>query len=253
MKKLLVFFSLGLLIICSLSCSKNKDKNEPNNSFSNAKKISLGKDEKMSIYPQDDIDFFKFTVKTPGIIFVEAGNNKPGNINLIATVFNSSHEMLISNQEIPFKTGLGKGNYFISIFSSLNNIEEDTLFNIKLNSTEVMLDEFEPNNTNSEAKEIEINSEVEINLFPIGDKDIFKFQIKENSVLEFLKEFQVGKEKVDVKTSIFNSSGNCVLDNKSIPLEIELAPGKYLLQISLKNTTDFYRDIFKIKINRINK
>ena len=368
MKKIIFFLFFISVFFLFQACQRTADRFEPNDSFNQAKRIKLGKDLKMSIYPKRDIDFFKFTIDSPGVIGIEYDINKPTNIKLIATIYDSDTNILISNERIPFKITLDKGEYFISVQDDLNDEESPQFFNLRINYykvnldkyepndkleqakvvkvnesikinifpkgdresfkvkspnagylsfsygedkpvninlslnfhdldgeflkgpvtlpaeipvaegvyafvlfdqddqaesenlfqvnlsfTPVSLDKYEPNDSFSQAKEITLSEVLDINLFPQGDVDIFKFQLKQSSVLELLKEFGKDKGIIDVKTNIHDNFGNTVLNNKSIPLEIELAPGIYYIEFFLQNQNTVYPEMFKIKINQIRK
>ncbi len=362
MKRIFVI-SLLFLILFIGSC-KDKDRNEPNDSFNQAKKIKLNKKIKMSVFPKRDIDFFKFSVKDPGMIHIEYDIEKPTNIKLIATLYDDDTNIIANSVKIPFKKTLPKGDYFLSIKDDLNdeesektfsiifnffkvaldkfepnnkleearvikinnslkinifpkgdkeafkiqspnagylkfsydenkpidiklmlnfynldgellkgplslpveipiaegdfafilfdendNSESEDLFSVKIEFEPIVLDKFEPNNSFSESKEITFGKFNKINLFPAGDMDYFKFTLKENSLIEILKKFGPDKAKIDVKTNIYDNFGNLIVNNKSIPFEVELAAGKYYIQFLNKDVTGVYPDIFELKLN----
>lgn len=78
------------------NCSVNLDTSdtyEINNTFSNAKEIALDTDIYGKIRPDEDVDYFKFTVPETGPLNVNV-TNVPEGVSMIATVYNSSQQDL---------------------------------------------------------------------------------------------------------------------------------------------------------------
>lgn len=229
------------------------DEFEPNNKLKEAKVIKIDDSYKINIFPKGDKEAFKVQSPNAGYLKFSVGENKPVGINLMINIYNMDGELIRGPLPVPAEIPVDKGDYAFMIFDYNNNSESEEFFEFKLDFIPVVMDDFEPNNSLNEAKPVKINEAIKTNLFPQGDRDCFQFELEDNSVLEMLKKFQNNKPIIDVKINVYDAMGNLIINNKSIPFEVELQKGKYFIQIYNANLNGVYPDIFEIKINKLNK
>lgn len=192
------------------------DKFEPNQSPQEAKLVEFGVEYESAIFPIGDEDWFKVNVKEQGYLSVRA-RNVPDNLEL-ATYFATYDEY--SSQKINTIKGKGElpqniaitepGEYYIVLCDRWDRYASKELFTWTVDFIEEM-DIYEPNNTHSDAKEIQPNDTIEIAIFPIGDQDFFKINFEEEGKLTIragshgIKDLTAKIHKLDTLTNKYKT------------------------------------------------
>ncbi|WP_073244024.1 hypothetical protein [Maribacter aquivivus] len=231
---------------------------EINNSCTSAKEISLDTEIKAAIYPEDDVDNFKFTTTEEGVLKIELFNI-PENINLDVTLrsFSDCTELL---NDVNNDVGEGltlyytaeAGDYVLEINDRFNDS-----FNVDLYSFNVSLDTsdiYEINNSCSSAKDIEINTEVNSAIYPEDDVDFFKFTITETSNVDIL--FYNVPYNINLEVTL-RSLPDCLeiaketnnTEGEGLSLTSTLGPGEYVLEINDRFNDSFNTSFLNFKIN----
>ncbi|WP_282118030.1 hypothetical protein [Maribacter aquivivus] len=231
---------------------------EINNSCTSAKEISLDTEIKAAIYPEDDVDNFKFTTTEEGVLKIELFNI-PENINLDVTLrsFSDCTELL-SDVNNDIGEGLTlyytaeAGDYVLEINDRFNDS-----FNVDLYSVNVSLDTsdiYEINNSCSSAKDIEINTEVNTAIYPEDDVDFFQFTVTEAGNVDILL-YNV-PDNINLEVTL-RSSPDCLeiakeinnTEGEGLSLMSTLEPGIYILEINDRFNDSFNSSFLNFKIN----
>jgi len=213
---------------------------EVNNSCSTAKNIVLDREIKAAIYPEYDLDYFKFTTSEVGVIKVDL-YNVPENIDMQVTL-RSNSDCTILTEEYNFRKGQGLSLFYTTIpgeyILEINDIDNND-FNSELYSLTVTLDTndtYEINDACSDAKNISLNTEINASIYPLGDVDYFRFAVNQTGVYE-IQIYDI-PENININATlrtddceeivsefIFNNGG-------SLSLLRQLGEGEYILQLS---------------------
>jgi subtilisin family serine protease len=98
-----------------------RDNNEPNNKSKEAAELSPSK-EKWGTFDKEDVDYYKFQVKSDSLITVRIGE-VPKNVWVTGLLINSKQKVLgsfttNSKGTISYEKRLGKGTYYVKLASS---------------------------------------------------------------------------------------------------------------------------------------
>lgn len=236
------------LIIIVLLTGCGRDSFEPNNSLKDAKGILIGQAVNITMYPQNDIDFFKTTVPGPGFIEFSAGIEKPADIKLEVKTYDEDGNVINSGTGLPLKYPVKPGNLLFSINVEGNNNASKRVFPVHLNFKEVKLDSFEPNDELSTAKMVELNKPVTINIFPPGDRDFFKVQIPKNGNL--IIDYDINKPvNLKLLSNVYNDKGVIIIPDKEIPSKAALKDGIYVIGIKNIIEKEAAENFFNLNFN----
>ncbi|MGM0442522.1 MAG: hypothetical protein ACQEQC_08905 [Elusimicrobiota bacterium] len=183
-KLLLILFFLAF----SFSCSSDEQAGEPNNKIEEASLVSLGKEFKMKIHPEEDVDWYKVEVPKQGYLEVLA-RKVPENIDLHARFatydeWNEEKEKFLTDyRKLPAASPVEKGTYYIKVADRYNENASKEKFDFKINFIEEF-DEFESNNEVDQANKLEFEKEYQSAIFPKKDEDWFLTEVKEQGYLQ---------------------------------------------------------------------
>jgi len=207
---------------------------EPNNTPKKAAKANFDEEYKSAIYPVGDTDWFKFKTDEPGYVTVKA-KNVSEELELEARYANYDEyeaekiDVFRNYGELPHSAAIPKpGEYYFHILDNYNDAKSDKLFDWKIEFLPEM-DEAEPNNDAENAKIITIPDTLNIAIFPKGDIDIYKLDIKKAGTLNLKAK---GYEKItpEVHLAIKDTTGKDELKNidswKELPAKVEIPDTK---------------------------
>lgn len=235
-----------LIFVFLTGCGR--DSFEPNNSLKNAKSVSTGTPFYITMYPQNDIDFFKMKIPGPGYVEFIAGIEKPADMKLEVKTYDEDGNVVNSGAGVPLKFPVKTGGLSFSINVAGNNKASKTSFPVNLNFREVKLDAYEDNNEPSAAKTIELNKPLSINIFPPGDRDFFKLSIPKSGNL--ILEYDINKPVyLKLIANIYNENGSIIIPDKDLPSKIALKDGIYVIGIRNINDKDAAEDFFDLNFN----
>lgn len=236
------------LIIFVLLIGCGRDSFEPNNFLKNAKSVSVGTPFYITMYPQNDIDFFKTEISGPGYVEFIAGIEKPADMKLEVKTYDEDGNVVNSGAGFPLKFPVKTGGLSFSINVEGNNKASKTSFPVNLNFKEVKLDAYEDNNEPSATKTIELNKPVSINIFPPGDRDFFKLSIPKSGNL--ILEYDINKPvNLELIANIYNENGSIIVPDNELPSKIALKDGIYVIGIRNINDKDAAEDSFNLNFN----
>lgn len=251
-------YSSPQLFNLNISFIKEVDSFEPNDSFDSAKELSLNKETNIALYPQNDIDIFKVKAVSSGILSVWLAEPKKG-FDIRADFYNTNKERIA---DTVYETLVEVGNiYYVVIKPTYYHTAGTEKFSFIAGIRENE-DVYEPNNTFETAKELHIPSAVTLTVYPRGDADYFKFEIKQEGFLTelvsgyerdvmaenfyeeiFIDVFDANKKKIDSFDNIWG-------DNNKFKHCVELKPGKYFLSIIGQSP---HREVFDLIFDFISK
>jgi hypothetical protein len=198
---------------------------EPNVDALSAKDVEFENEYKSAIFPLKDQDWFKVNVEEKGYLEVKSKDvDEEIELSVYFAQFDEYNEdpvdVLKSKKVIPQALAVSEpGEYYIVLVDRWDSKMSQNLFNWVVNFIPEM-DEFEPNNSDIDAKEITGNETVNLAVFPLDDVDIFKFSPANTGTLS-IKGKDFGDIEVAAVIYIFDE------DNELDELETIVIPGKF--------------------------
>ncbi len=212
---------------------KEIDSYEPNSDALLAQEIEFGKEYKSAIFPAKDEDWFKVSVEEQGYIEVKSKDvDEEIELSVYFAQFDEYNEepveVLKSIAVIPQTIAVTEpGEYYVVLADRWGGKMSKNIFTWLVNFIPEM-DEYEPNNNETNAKEITGNETVNMAIFPLGDIDLFKFSPSAAGTL-IIEGKNFGN--IEVAGTIF------VLDEDNELDDIETIdiPGKFEIEEAGKN------------------
>ena len=154
---------------------------EPNNSFGTAQPISPTDEVTLAIAPNGDSDWVRFAVQQGGRLTISAPQ-PPAELDLAVRLLNANGDEVAYWVVAPRPGGelfaefdlVRPGAYWLQFADNAGDASAAATFPVAL-SFEPEPDLYEPNDRLDLAKHVPLESEFDINLFPLGDRDYFKF------------------------------------------------------------------------------
>ncbi|MCX6164500.1 MAG: PPC domain-containing protein [Ignavibacteriae bacterium] len=229
-----------------------------NNSFNCATELQIGITKQDQIESQGDLDYFKFTTSTPGVLEISV-DNVPSNVDMDVYVYDAQQNQIASStgtqngQSVFFEMLRVPGTYYLKLqggyWSSHGNDKYTVLVNLDASDT------YEMNNTFSEAKLISLNNDIQGKIRPTGDVDYFKFITNSPGIIEITVENV--PSNIDMDVYLFDSQQNQVANStgttngQSVFMFVLANTGTYFIKINggywSGGSTQFYK--FSIKVD----
>ncbi len=232
------------------------DKHEPNNKPPEASEVEFGKEYKSAIFPLNDRDWFLTVVEQQGYLRIRA-KDIPDDIELAAYVATydeyaaDKKNTVKSNTRVPFDVAITEpGEYYVVFRDRYDNYSSKDKFTWRIDFLPEM-DKYEPNDDFSQAEEIELNSSVELAIFPEGDRDFFKV-VPERTGTLYLKARDYGD--IDLTARLFkpdleDESKVITLEGKTrFPAEFDLtnSGGEYYVELMDRYDNNSNPELFKV-------
>ncbi|MEA3447009.1 MAG: hypothetical protein U9Q98_00960 [Bacteroidota bacterium] len=246
MKKLHVFFLLGLLITCiscgSDSSEKQNESVEPNDKIDEANSIAPGTEFQMKIHPKEDKDWYKVEIPGQGYLKL-VSKNVPDELNAqvrFATYeeWGEEKENFLTNfLKMPAAVAFeGKDTCYALVVDRWDENASETPFTLKFEFIEEF-DEHEPNNEVEAAKDIELGKAYKSAIFPKGEKDWFKFTTSEQGYLHVACKDKPEGMEVAVAVATYDEFSEEKIEYlknlDAMPQSVVLTdPGKYYIVVS---------------------
>ncbi len=188
MKNYLVILMLAAVVFgCTGKNGKNGDA-EPNNTIEEAGSITPGELFQATIHPRGDRDWYKVEVDEPGYIRIQA-SDVPEELRLevafaLYDQWEPDKEKSLRNwHRLPDALPVYEaGTYYFVIIDDYNDQASEKAFQLKVDFLEEF-DEFEPNDNPEDAKSVEFEKELNVGIYPVGDRDWFKVNAPEQGYL----------------------------------------------------------------------
>ncbi len=184
------FLTVGLLSSALFFLGLNPayalpDQYEPDNVQANATAIQAGVSASHTIFPNDDVDWFKITLNQIETIQIKTTGPTNGGIHM--TLFDSNLTVLKDDGNFGHPNikmnALPVGTYFVKI-SHYPGDGDVSLYNVVYSTTVDDGDRFEPNNVDTNAVTIQSGITTNLNIIPENDTDWVKFTASTLSNLE---------------------------------------------------------------------
>ncbi|MBU1043858.1 MAG: gliding motility-associated C-terminal domain-containing protein [Candidatus Omnitrophica bacterium] len=204
------------------------DEVEPNDSFAQANNLGINSLMNGAIADLGDIDYYRFTVDSPGILNVSL-TNVPANINAAVVIYDSIYSMktsqgagygsdIVINYEVA-----SSGVYYVSIFDSGNDGISASLYDLKVTHIPG-LDVYEPNPDFAQATNINSGDDIQATIFPVSDNDYYK--ITSNSVSMMHVHLTNVPNNINAYLTVYDSnfitkSAKAGINGADIDLELE--------------------------------
>ncbi|QIP12050.1 T9SS type A sorting domain-containing protein [Spirosoma aureum] len=244
---------IGLLSLAYQPGWGQTTETEPNNSFTQANSIALDNEIQASL-PSGDIDYFKVTISTPGVLNV-AVEKVPKDINIAIEIFNASTVRLASEGSRGYGFSsyadaqvCAPGTYYVVVAGNYSSSKETFTLKATLDVTDV----YECNNTFQTATPVKNGDKLRIALNDAEDVDYFKIDIKKPGILyaateNIPTEFGTYLQIYNSATQSLEqwSSGNGA--NGYIDYTI-CDPGIYYVVVARNNYTTYSPKLFDFRI-----
>ncbi len=184
----LSFLFLILFISCGGGGSADK---EPNSTIAEANEVKTGEVFDISIDPKGDLDYFKVQIPDKGYLHVSVTNVPE---DLVMEVRYSLFEEWAEKQEkvirswhrLPDAVYIPEaGEYYFLLHDDYDDKSSNQAMQVKADFIPEF-DNYEPNNEIEQASGLELNGEIQVAVFPTGDRDWFKILIPERGYLKIM-------------------------------------------------------------------
>ncbi len=236
---------------------KEFDSNEFNDSPEEAKEITSNSDITPAIYPLEDNDWFKFKAEKQGYLKIMTKDVPEGIVPEVKyLVFDEWSDPKTKDirewHTLPDACFIPKaGEYYIVLIDNYNDACSETPFKMKFEFVEET-DKGEPNDNFTDAKAVQRGDTVKLMIFPKGDNDYYKINIKEGNKLKFsVKDFAGIKPmlKLFVIDSTETNKLKDYSDWSEFPKEFDVEAGiEYYILISDDYNDASSEKLFEIKI-----
>jgi hypothetical protein len=189
---------------------------EPNESFAEAALVPAGFEGKLAIYPRQDQDWLAIDVDHPGELrFVAA--NMPEDVDAYVRVYDANKDV-IRDWVGPARKGGDvegfadlprPGRYFIQIKDGSDDVGSTKLFDLEFVFTP-QADQFEPNNSQSEATPLTPGGLLAFNILPRGDADWFRINTAEQGELSVLVD--ESPDNLDLYFRVYDENNKVIRD-----------------------------------------
>lgn len=185
-RSILVAVMLTMILFLSGAYGQ-KDSFEPNNEIGDAGQIDPGQAISASIFPAQDVDFYKVYIDNPGILQAQLSNvlkDMKGRIDFYGKNYNwiTRKDSENPGDSVTLKVDIGKaGWYYLGVGDlSGGSYGSDYSFDV---SFEPVVDE-EPNGEIGDATEIVPGQNIKAYIFPAGDGDFYKIFLNTSGVFQ---------------------------------------------------------------------
>ena len=187
MPKSLLIVTLALLAILSGANGQTADSYEPNNEIGDATELSLNQSISSSIFPANDVDFYKIHVDSPGILQVQLSNvptEMNGRIDLYAKNMNWITRKDAENpgDSVVLMVDIGKAGWYYLGIMDLSGGSYASEYSVVF-TFQPVVDE-EPNGEIGDATEVKPGESVAAYIFPVQDGDFYKTFLNSSGILQ---------------------------------------------------------------------
>ncbi|MGB7571425.1 MAG: hypothetical protein WBL87_06690, partial [Methanothrix sp.] len=187
MPKSLLIVTLALLAILSGANGQTADSYEPNNEIGDATELSLNQSISSSIFPANDVDFYKIHVDSPGILQVQLSNvpmEMKGRIDLYAKNMNWITRKDAENpgDSVVLMVDIGKAGWYYLGIVDLSGGSYASEYSVVV-TFQPVVDE-EPNGEIGDATEVKPGESVAAYIFPVQDGDFYKTFLNSSGILQ---------------------------------------------------------------------
>jgi len=234
------------------------DPYEPNNDFANARPLIFGEPVQATIFPQGDVDWFRFEAKAPGMLHLAIENVPPG-IEMTLQVYDRNNaykqqiEALNPGEPITMDYFAPEaGSYYVRIFDRGGNAASVAPYTFTASLAPVE-DPFEPNNRFSQATELNEKNQVAGLIYPAGDLDWYAFTVAQPGTLTIqIAEADGIQPRIELYSSskgyLANMAAKNVGDDLRMTYEIT-TPDRYYAVIRDSGDNDYSRRPYLLTIS----
>ncbi len=159
------------------------DNYEPNGRFREASTIKINVDNTGYLFARGDRDYFKFNIPQTGIVKVNVSTTDPLTRLQFRVLTDENHlynNWVVADEnalEVELEREMFSGDYYLELAEYGDNYASMKPYKLNV-SLSPSSDGFEENNRFSTAKQILLNTPYNAEIFPKGDRDYFKMNIK---------------------------------------------------------------------------
>jgi hypothetical protein len=188
-KAISIFLAMAfaLMAVLSAASAQKPDSFETNNEIGDASDVTLSKAISSSIFPAQDVDFYKVYVDSPGILQARISDmpkEMSSRIDLYGKNYNwiTRKDAQAPGENVLLSVDIGKAGWYYFGVSDLNGGSYTAEYSF-LVSFEPLIDD-EPNSEIGDSIEIQAAQIVKGYVFPAQDADFYKIFLNSSGILQ---------------------------------------------------------------------
>lgn len=234
------------------------DSYEYNNESSNAKLVAQNTNLKAKFRPNDDVDWYQFTIPQDGVIDVFV-TSVPATVNVYSKLYDANKIGII----VSYNNGLGQdillsavrksALHYLEIYDQDHNGSSTNYYNFAVHLD--VSDIYEYNNDRQTAKSINFNTNYQGKIRPSNDEDYFQFVLTSTSNITV--NVSSVPSNIDMDVYVRNSNGTTIKSSTSTgngqPVYLtvnNLSAGTYYLHLEDGNNDASSTSYYTFVINK---
>ncbi|MCW8906143.1 MAG: carboxypeptidase regulatory-like domain-containing protein [Sedimenticola sp.] len=238
----------------SLTPLVEQEEVEPNNDFEHAQTVRIGAPIRLRIAERGDQDFFKFRLTEPSRLLLSIDG---GSLETLIQLRDNDGKLLKeqgggAGKTNRFERDLNRGSYSVAVTEWGNNgadPEQSMILNL---IAKPAVDPNEPNQDLESARVIHLNQQVSGLIWPVGDHDFYKLEVKQAGILR-LSDLHKSLQR---HVKIYSNLGKLLAEqggyaNKPLSLEYAAAPGTYVIEIQEWGSNDASLEPYRLAVEML--
>ncbi len=251
---LVIVFMAALFL---MSCADVKNLHDLDNTIEDAVALKFDEVVEIKIKPVGNRNWFKVDVPEKGYVRLSA-QNVPDNIDL-SSYFAIYEEWegdkinrISDHLSFPAIIKAEEGSYHFLVRDRWDNAESDEIISLKAE----FLKEFDPtgrNDTPEQAKDITVESEFQMAVFPKGDRNWFKFEVDTAGIVQVMSR-NPGDIELELRFYEFDEwatpNVKSITGRLSVPGALAVhEPGVYYMRLKDRWDNNYSEELIDIKLN----
>lgn len=226
---------------------------EYNDEFTVCKSIELNQFYTAKIIPIEDVDHYAFAIDEPKILKlkVDSISNK---IDMYLEILDQEGVPVFDyfsdvGSPIDFGVSLANGMYYLRLKDGYNNSYSDLPYHFGIN--EYLVDTCEWNNNFENAKNVQISTQIQGNIYPIEDLDFFTFEVANSQTINIIVDSV--SNKIDMYIELYDYE-KVLLESQhgstgsKVELSHDATPGRYYILLKDGYNSDFSEKNYCLEI-----
>lgn len=208
---------------------------EPNDRFEAPQEIRIGAPMRFRIQERGDHDFFRLRLEHGGLLTATIPEGSPLETHLRlydAEGVEVAGKGVYAGRENRIEHKAGPGTWYLEVSEWGDNAADDQQDLTLTLEIESAADPLEPNDTLAQAAPVALANEVAGRIWPLGDRDLFRFEVRRPGVLRVVEpgaDWERHLRLLDAEGALIGERG--VYASRPLSLEHQLATGVYHLEM----------------------
>lgn len=207
---------------------------EGDNQIAAAQPARTGAPLRMSMQPLKDQDWFRFRLPSAARVEVFSPGARP--VELQVRLRNSAGQEFANGGFGPgnvlslWNRGLQPGEYFLGVEEWANDAASPQAFDLTVRATPAG-DAFEPNDTQDTARPVRLGSEVSGCIFPLGDADWFRFDVRRPGLLRVHDKGAAFERLLSIYDAKGRIAHNGYGPGNNVDTVVQVSPGSHWVRL----------------------